>query len=110
MKNFEMTKGGKSSYMRQVGSIVVMAQMGSFVPADFCEISPFDGIFTRMGASDNIQSGQSTFFVELQQTSEILKFATQRSLVILDEVFSLFKLFNLFKYCNFYLWILENKL
>lgn len=78
--------GGKSSYMRQVAQIVIMAQIGSFVPASECRLSPVDAIYTRMGAQDNIQAGQSTFFVELQQTSQMLQHATSKSLLILDEV------------------------
>src|SRR5689334_8122230 len=76
--------------------IVVMAQIGSFVPADSCSLSPFDSIHTRMGASDNIMAGQSTFFLELQQTSQMLKNATNKSLVILDEVRSVSQSLYLF--------------
>jgi len=78
--------GGKTSFIKQVALIVIMAQIGSFVPAEAASISPVDAIFTRMGASDNLERGQSTFFVELQETSSILQKATERSLVILDEL------------------------
>eukprot|EP01119_Soliformovum_irregulare_P002658 TRINITY_DN1290_c0_g2_i1.p1 TRINITY_DN1290_c0_g2~~TRINITY_DN1290_c0_g2_i1.p1 ORF type:complete len:972 (-),score=331.02 TRINITY_DN1290_c0_g2_i1:43-2811(-) len=78
--------GGKSSYMRQVAQIVIMAQIGSFVPASECRLSPVDAIYTRMGAHDNIQSGQSTFFVEMQQTAQMLSLATPKSLLIMDEL------------------------
>lgn len=81
-----MILGGKSSYIRQIALIVIMAQIGSFVPATECKLRPFDSIFTRMGAADDILAGQSTFFVELQQTSHMLRNVTPRSLVILDEV------------------------
>jgi len=78
--------GGKSSYIRMVALVAIMAQIGSFVPADLVELSPFDAIFTRMGARDNIAQGMSTFLVELSEASNILKLATPRSLVILDEL------------------------
>lgn len=77
---------GKSTYIRQNALIVLMAQMGSFVPADKAEISITDRIFTRVGASDDISTGQSTFMVEMSEVSNILKNATSRSLVILDEI------------------------
>ena len=77
---------GKSTYMRQVAIITLMAQMGSFVPADYAKISVCDRIFTRVGASDDLAGGQSTFMVEMQEVSDILKYATHDSLVILDEV------------------------
>jgi len=77
---------GKSTYMRQVALIVIMAQMGSFVPAKEAMISPVDRIFTRVGASDAISRGLSTFMVEMVETAEILNNATDRSLVILDEI------------------------
>nr|XP_015218552.1 PREDICTED: DNA mismatch repair protein Msh3 [Lepisosteus oculatus] len=78
--------GGKSSYIRQVGLITIMAQVGSFVPAEEAVIGVVDGIFTRMGASDNLSRGRSTFMEELSEASEILQRATSRSLVILDEL------------------------
>ncbi|ORX51377.1 hypothetical protein BCR36DRAFT_411844 [Piromyces finnis] len=77
--------GGKSNYVRQVALIVVLSQIGSYVPAKYAKLGLFDGIYTRMGAQDNIMKGQSTFMVELQETSNILKYATPRSLIILDE-------------------------
>ncbi len=77
---------GKSTYLRQVALIVLMAQMGSFVPAQSAHIGLVDRIFTRVGASDNLASGQSTFMVEMVETARILEFATRRSLILLDEV------------------------
>ncbi|MBE8955270.1 MAG: DNA mismatch repair protein MutS [Quinella sp. 2Q5] len=77
---------GKSTYMRQVALITLMAQAGSFVPAARADICPVDRIFTRIGAGDDIVSGQSTFMVEMNEVAQILKFATSRSLIILDEV------------------------
>lgn len=77
---------GKSTYMRQVALIVLMAQMGSFVPATYARIGLVDGIYTRVGAVDDLSSGQSTFMVEMNETAQILNGATQRSLVLLDEV------------------------
>ena len=77
---------GKSTYMRQTALIVLMAQAGSFVPAREAAISPVDRIFTRIGASDDLVSGQSTFMVEMNEVSNILRYATKNSLVILDEI------------------------
>ncbi len=77
---------GKSTYMRQVALIVLMAQMGSFVPAASARIGVADKIFTRIGASDDLAAGQSTFLVEMSEMAEILKNATPRSLLILDEI------------------------
>jgi len=78
--------GGKSTYLRQVALIVLLAQAGSFVPAAEAEIGMVDRIFCRVGASDNLARGQSTFMVEMQETANILHHATPRSLVILDEI------------------------
>ncbi|XP_015245692.1 PREDICTED: DNA mismatch repair protein Msh3 [Cyprinodon variegatus] len=78
--------GGKSSYIRQVALICVMAQIGSYVPACEAYLSVLDGIYTRMGASDNIFKGRSTFMEELTEASQIISQATERSLVILDEL------------------------
>ena len=77
---------GKSTYMRQVALIVLMAQMGSFVPARSARIGLVDRVFTRIGASDDLASGQSTFMVEMAEVASILKHATARSLLILDEI------------------------
>jgi DNA mismatch repair protein MutS len=77
---------GKSTYLRQVALIVLMAQIGSFVPASEAQIGLTDRIFTRVGASDNLAGGQSTFMVEMVETANILQHATQRSLILLDEI------------------------
>ncbi len=77
---------GKSTYMRQVALIVLMAQIGSFVPARSARIGLVDRVFTRIGASDDLASGQSTFMVEMSEVASILKYATSRSLLILDEI------------------------
>ncbi len=77
---------GKSTYMRQIALIVLMAQMGSFVPASSAEIGIVDSIFTRVGASDDLASGQSTFMVEMNEVANIVKNATSKSLLILDEI------------------------
>lgn len=77
---------GKSTYLRQAALIVLMAQVGSFVPAQACRLSPCDRIFARIGARDDLATGQSTFMVEMLETANILNNATERSLVILDEV------------------------
>ncbi|KAG7351489.1 DNA mismatch repair protein MutS [Nitzschia inconspicua] len=78
--------GGKSTMLRQTCLIVILAQIGSHVPAQKCELTPIDCIFTRLGASDRILLGQSTFFVELAETAAALRGATRRSLVIMDEL------------------------
>ncbi|MBX9690613.1 MAG: DNA mismatch repair protein MutS [Candidatus Obscuribacterales bacterium] len=77
---------GKSSLLRQVAQIVIMAQMGSFVPADFAHVGIVDRIFTRIGAVDDLSQGQSTFLVEMSETTQCCLCATQRSLILLDEV------------------------
>ncbi len=77
---------GKSTYMRQTALIALMAQLGSFVPARHCEMGVVDAIFTRVGASDDLAAGQSTFMVEMTEVAEILRYATPKSLVILDEI------------------------
>ena len=78
--------GGKSTYLRQVALIVLMAQAGSFIPAARAEIGVVDRIFTRVGASDDLTRGESTFMLEMLETSNILRYASSHSLVILDEV------------------------
>lgn len=77
---------GKSTYMRQIALIVIMAQIGCFVPASYAEIGITDAIFTRVGASDDLASGQSTFMVEMTEVADIVKNATRDSLLILDEI------------------------
>ena len=77
---------GKSTYMRQVALLVLMTQMGSFIPARQASICPVDKIFTRVGASDDLATGQSTFMVEMNEVAQILRYATKNSLIILDEV------------------------
>jgi DNA mismatch repair protein MutS len=78
--------GGKSTYLRQTALIAIMAQMGSFVPAAKARLGIIDRIFTRIGASDNLARGRSTFMVEMTETAAILNTATPRSLVLLDEM------------------------
>lgn len=78
--------GGKSTYMRQAALIVILAHIGSFVPAESAVIGPIDRIFTRIGASDDLASGRSTFMVEMTETANILNNATENSLVIMDEI------------------------
>ncbi len=77
---------GKSTVLRQVGLVVLMAQVGSFVPARFAQVGVVDRVFTRVGASDNLVMGQSTFMVEMNETAAILHGASARSLVLLDEI------------------------
>ncbi len=77
---------GKSTYMRQTALIALMAQIGSFVPAKMCRMGVVDAIYTRIGASDDLAAGQSTFMVEMTEVADILRFATPKSLVILDEI------------------------
>ncbi|MBQ3946277.1 MAG: DNA mismatch repair protein MutS [Alphaproteobacteria bacterium] len=78
--------GGKSTYLRQNAIIIIMAQIGSFVPADYAKIGVVDRIFSRVGASDDISSGRSTFMIEMIETATILQNATEKSFVILDEI------------------------
>lgn len=77
---------GKSTYMRELAIIIILAQMGSFVPADYCEIPLFDKIFTRIGASDDLVSGESTFMVEMKEANEAISSATKNSLILFDEL------------------------
>lgn len=77
---------GKSTYIRQVAVLVIMAQIGSYIPADVAEIGVVDRVFTRVGASDDLVRGRSTFMVEMQETANILNNATPRSLIVLDEI------------------------
>merc|ERR1719410_1812312 len=78
--------GGKSTFLRQICTLVILAQIGCYVPAASMTLTPVDKIFTRIGANDNILSGQSTFMVELDETSTILDKSTKKSLVVLDEL------------------------
>lgn len=78
--------GGKSTYMRQVALIVIMAQIGSLVPAKYANLTIFDQIFTRIGASDDLISGQSTFMVEMLEANNALRFASEKSLILFDEI------------------------
>lgn len=78
--------GGKSTLMRQCGLVIVLAQLGCYVPAESLRFTPVDRVFTRLGASDRIMAGESTFFVELSETASILHHATKHSLVLLDEL------------------------
>jgi DNA mismatch repair protein MutS len=78
--------GGKSTYMRSIALIVLLACCGSFVPADACELGPIDRIFTRIGASDDLAGGRSTFMVEMTEAAAILNAASERSLVLMDEI------------------------
>ena len=78
--------GGKSTYMRQTALIVILAHIGSFVPADKLRVGPIDRIFTRIGASDDLAGGRSTFMVEMTETATILNNATEQSLVLMDEI------------------------
>ena len=83
---FFFLKKGKSSYVRQVATLALLAQLGSYVPVESMRLRPFDGIYVRMGASDSLSAGHSTFFVELHETSSMLARATSRSLLLLDEL------------------------
>jgi DNA mismatch repair protein MutS len=78
--------GGKSTYMRQAALIVLLAHCGGFVPAASCRLGPIDAIYTRIGASDDLASGRSTFMVEMTEAAAILNGATDRSLVLMDEI------------------------
>lgn len=78
--------GGKSTLMRQCGLVIILAQLGCYVPAESLRFSPVDRVFTRLGASDRIMAGESTFFVELSETASILRHASRHSLVLLDEL------------------------
>jgi len=77
---------GKSTYMRQLAIIIIMAQIGSFVPADYANLCIFDAIFTRIGASDDLVSGESTFMVEMKESRSAIKNATSESLILFDEL------------------------
>ena len=89
-KNFIILTGpnmsGKSTYMKQTALIIIMAHMGSYVPADYAKIGLVDRIFTRIGASDDLMTGQSTFMLEMSEVANILNSATERSFIILDEI------------------------
>ena len=78
--------GGKSTYMREVALMIIMAQIGSFVPAKYANLTIFDQIFTRIGASDDLISGQSTFMVEMLEANNALRFASEKSLILFDEI------------------------
>jgi DNA mismatch repair protein MutS len=78
--------GGKSTFMRQVAIITVLAYIGSYVPCEFCQLGPIDRIFTRVGASDDLAGGRSTFMVEMTEAATILNHATENSLVLMDEI------------------------
>ena len=78
--------GGKSTLMRQAATLVILAQLGCRIPASKCRLTPVDRIFTRLGARDNIVGGESTFFVEMSETTSILRHATKHSLVLVDEL------------------------
>ncbi|XP_073972274.1 DNA mismatch repair protein Msh6 isoform X2 [Rhodnius prolixus] len=90
--------GGKSTLMRQLGLIIIMAQLGSFVPAESLELTVVDRIFTRIGANDDIMSGESTFYLEMSETSAILHQATSHSLVLIDELGK--ELYNTFTFAE----------
>lgn len=78
--------GGKSTYMREVALMIIMAQIGSFVPAKYANLTLFDQIFTRIGASDDLISGQSTFMVEMLEANNALRYANENSLILFDEI------------------------
>ena len=77
---------GKSTYLRQIGLITILAQIGSYIPAESARIGVIDKLFTRVGASDNLAGGESTFLVEMNETANILNNATEKSLILLDEI------------------------
>jgi DNA mismatch repair protein MSH6 len=78
--------GGKSTLLRQTSIAVILAQIGSYIPAEKCIMTPIDRIFTRIGASDRILEGKSVFYVEMEETKQVLDHATSNSLVIMDEL------------------------
>ena len=78
--------GGKSTFLRQNALIAILAQLGSYVPAEFARLGIVDGVFSRVGASDDLAHNRSTFMVEMEETAEILTHATAKSLVIMDEI------------------------